>query len=554
MSARALIIDRDELFGERIGQVLSRYGYSVETKVSGREGIEHARSIRPNLILLSVELDDTSGYSICAKMKKDPELKDVPLVIMSDKATQETFEHHKKLKTRAQLYLMKPFDPEGLIHSLSTLGIVSLGNKTPVSDLRASPMDSLEVEEIELGWDGKPTVDEDQHTSKASDDIIREEGLVILNREESYNGQSAAIYQNGSNAPSEHLPQDSDGYADPGQTILDAFDDFDGEMALDKTEALVAKPRVRDDTRRIFESSLGVVESNIPQVDNSFSHDIEDLQAEISPKQANGEMIVSKVSFGDDVLGQDEKAMLDEVADEDDIRTSIGEIPKSLYQPQLVVESPDSAVTSTTNARPPSSTSTPPIPSLDDEPLVQQRTGSGSLLAGRSRDVVALKQEINAKGREILGLRDQLQSRDIQILEAQEKETELDERIVQLEEALSDLDQLRINRESEHAALAQKHDQYVSVTEQQTEALKSNLSSAEQRVGELEGIIESLNNEITNLRDSLSQAESASTEHSSRIDTLEGNLATSISENEEKKQKLDRAIETIEGLEAKQSL
>src|SRR5207253_3099621 len=42
------------------------------------------------------------------KLKKDLQLKDVPLIIISSESSQETFEQHKKLRTRAEDYVHKP--------------------------------------------------------------------------------------------------------------------------------------------------------------------------------------------------------------------------------------------------------------------------------------------------------------------------------------------------------------------------------------------------------------------------------------------------------------
>src|SRR5205823_11487504 len=72
----------------------------------------------PQAIVLCVELPRMSGYSICAKLKKDAQLKSIPLIITSAEATPETFEHHKKLKTRAEEYLKKPFAPSLLVQVL----------------------------------------------------------------------------------------------------------------------------------------------------------------------------------------------------------------------------------------------------------------------------------------------------------------------------------------------------------------------------------------------------------------------------------------------------
>ena len=49
-----------------------------------------------------------NGFSVCNKLKKDPALKDVPLIIMSSESSDETFEQHRKLRTRAEDYVHKP--------------------------------------------------------------------------------------------------------------------------------------------------------------------------------------------------------------------------------------------------------------------------------------------------------------------------------------------------------------------------------------------------------------------------------------------------------------
>jgi chromosome segregation ATPase len=49
-----------------------------------------------------------NGFSVCNKLKKDVGLKDVPLIIMSSESSEETFDQHRKLRTRAEDYVRKP--------------------------------------------------------------------------------------------------------------------------------------------------------------------------------------------------------------------------------------------------------------------------------------------------------------------------------------------------------------------------------------------------------------------------------------------------------------
>ncbi len=122
MAGTALIIDGDQAFAQELSAAFSTRGFDSRITGDGKQGLDMARAEPPDAIVLCVELpQQTSGYSICAKLKKDPNLKAIPLVITSGKASEETFEHHRKLKTRAQVYLKKPFHPDSLLESLAPL-------------------------------------------------------------------------------------------------------------------------------------------------------------------------------------------------------------------------------------------------------------------------------------------------------------------------------------------------------------------------------------------------------------------------------------------------
>lgn len=107
--ARALIIESDAALAKSLSNLLAAKGTQTQVTADGTEGVSLARSFKPDVIILCVELSRVSGYSICNKLKKDPELGQIPLVLTSSQATEETFEQHKKLKTRAEAYLKKPY-------------------------------------------------------------------------------------------------------------------------------------------------------------------------------------------------------------------------------------------------------------------------------------------------------------------------------------------------------------------------------------------------------------------------------------------------------------
>jgi CheY-like chemotaxis protein len=116
-----LFIDAEQPFADQTAGALRARGFDVKLMDDGKDGLDWAAKSRPDLIVLCVELPKMSGYSICNKLKKDNDLKGIPLIITSKEATPETFAQHKKLKTRAEDYLIKPFSDGDLFYKIGAL-------------------------------------------------------------------------------------------------------------------------------------------------------------------------------------------------------------------------------------------------------------------------------------------------------------------------------------------------------------------------------------------------------------------------------------------------
>src|SRR5262245_26793010 len=105
---KVLVFESDPGFAGELRTVLGRLGCTVQVVDDGNVGLQAAAADRPDLILLSIELPRMNGFSVCNKLKKDVTLKEVPLIIMSSESSEETFEQHRKLRTRADDYIHKP--------------------------------------------------------------------------------------------------------------------------------------------------------------------------------------------------------------------------------------------------------------------------------------------------------------------------------------------------------------------------------------------------------------------------------------------------------------
>jgi len=144
--AKVLIIESDAAVAKKLSTLLSARGIESQITADGAEGVNLARSFAPDVIVLCVELSRVSGYSICNKLKKDPDLGRIPLVLTSSQATEETFEQHKKLKTRAEAYVKKPYGDAEIV---SIVGGLASGGSGGDAELDVS-LDDVAVD-VDVG-------------------------------------------------------------------------------------------------------------------------------------------------------------------------------------------------------------------------------------------------------------------------------------------------------------------------------------------------------------------------------------------------------------------
>ena len=121
MAASILFFESDPDFAAAVRGALEARGASVEIVDDGNVGLAQATSSAPDLILLTIELPQMNGFLVCKKLKKNPATQSIPVVILSSEATEEIFEQHRKLRTRAEEYVRKPIDVDALLARVGEL-------------------------------------------------------------------------------------------------------------------------------------------------------------------------------------------------------------------------------------------------------------------------------------------------------------------------------------------------------------------------------------------------------------------------------------------------
>lgn len=119
-----LVIDDSPTILKVVQLVLTKAGYQVETAADGEAGLEKARSVGPDVILLDFVMPRMNGYQFCRELSGDPGLKDIPVVLMSAKGDQ-VGERFVKVMGIVD-YITKPFSPEAITavvqHTVSKYG------------------------------------------------------------------------------------------------------------------------------------------------------------------------------------------------------------------------------------------------------------------------------------------------------------------------------------------------------------------------------------------------------------------------------------------------
>ena len=121
MTMDILIIDSDSSTIEIFESLIAHQSLSFRLEETGASGLLAAEKEVPSLIILSVELKDMNGFMVCKKLRESKKLKNIPIIIVSSDVGEKGFKQHMKLKTRADVYVQKPFVPSEIQSNIAKL-------------------------------------------------------------------------------------------------------------------------------------------------------------------------------------------------------------------------------------------------------------------------------------------------------------------------------------------------------------------------------------------------------------------------------------------------
>ncbi|HEX2116940.1 MAG TPA: response regulator [Alphaproteobacteria bacterium] len=116
MTKRILVVEDTEDNRQIIRDLLSSAGYDLVEAQDGAEGVAMAKSQRPDLILMDIQLPVLDGYEATRRIKADPALSHIPVIAVTSYALSGD-----EAKTRAagcDGYVAKPFSPRQLLQKV----------------------------------------------------------------------------------------------------------------------------------------------------------------------------------------------------------------------------------------------------------------------------------------------------------------------------------------------------------------------------------------------------------------------------------------------------
>ncbi|HEY9878220.1 MAG TPA: response regulator transcription factor [Leptolyngbyaceae cyanobacterium] len=108
-----LLIDDDPNLILLVKDYLEFRGYKVVTAGNGREALEVLESLVPDMIICDVMMPEMDGYTFVKQVRENSETEWIPILFLSAKGQSQ--DRVKGLNTGADVYMVKPFEPEELV-------------------------------------------------------------------------------------------------------------------------------------------------------------------------------------------------------------------------------------------------------------------------------------------------------------------------------------------------------------------------------------------------------------------------------------------------------
>jgi CheY-like chemotaxis protein len=125
-----LVIDDNRVLVLAAERVLQKQGYDVHTTSSGSRGLEMAKELKPDVIILDIVMPGLDGYQVCRTLRENDDTADIPVIFLCDKGSPQEKrdgvsvglrEINMAFECGANDFLQKPVAADDLVRSVKNI-------------------------------------------------------------------------------------------------------------------------------------------------------------------------------------------------------------------------------------------------------------------------------------------------------------------------------------------------------------------------------------------------------------------------------------------------
>ena len=113
MKKRILVVEDQDDNRQILRDLLTKAGFDLIEAENGEDAVASAQTSRPDLILMDIQLPILDGYEATRRIKADPDLKSIPIIVVTSYAL--SGDEEKARRAGCDDYVAKPFSPRQLL-------------------------------------------------------------------------------------------------------------------------------------------------------------------------------------------------------------------------------------------------------------------------------------------------------------------------------------------------------------------------------------------------------------------------------------------------------
>jgi CheY-like chemotaxis protein len=174
MTIKLLLADDSITIQKLVELIATDEGFEIKATNNGEEALSAIPSFQPDIVLADTEMPAINGYQLCEKIKQDPIMHHIPVILLT--GAFEPIDDKLVKQVRADDVIIKPFEPQELISKLKALLTISVGVKGAES---AEAIVKAEAADARIGFSGVELPSRDE-LKKIFESIVNERISSLL--------------------------------------------------------------------------------------------------------------------------------------------------------------------------------------------------------------------------------------------------------------------------------------------------------------------------------------------------------------------------------------